>query len=387
MKNLIEKKLKNLKDFRFILFLVFNLFLLVLCFYHYIFIFLLLFSSFLTINFLNVLDLLKIKKQNISKFISLCDSIDMYIVFLDQNNNVVFSNKSFNQKYLKDIHLFLKEFVQNKDSQIYFENDVLTKKIVKSHNDIFNFYTILFKDTYQKQNLKLIAFQNITDNQNLLKAKSDFLTLTTHQLKTPITGVLWALEMIKSEKLSPSGKDIMSQSLVSLNNLNNTIDKLLKTAFIEDNKYIYSFKKTNINKLIDSAIATFQPKANQKNIKFKFIKDKDIIINIDKDKILTVIENLFDNALKYSEKDSNINIYLEENKNNILLSIENKSTPIKDKEKDLIFTKFYKGSSDSDGTGLGLYLCKQIIDKHNGKIYFVNTKDTVVFVISIPKDL
>ncbi|MDD4122863.1 MAG: HAMP domain-containing sensor histidine kinase [Candidatus Pacebacteria bacterium] len=341
----------------------------------------------MTIIFLNILDNNKVQQQSIFKFKNLLDSLDMYIVFLNNNHEVIFSNKLFNQKYLKDSHIFLKEFIQNKDSKIYFENDILTKSIIKSHNNFFNFYTYSFQDTYLKQNLKLIAFQNITDNQNLLKAKSDFLTLTTHQLKTPITGVLWALEMIKSEKLSDSGKDIMSQSLISLNNLNNTIDKLLKTAFIEDNKYIYSFKKANINKLIDSAIATFQPKANQKNIKFNFIKDKDIFINIDKDKILTVIENLFDNALKYSEKHTVINIYLEENKNNLLLSVENKSTPIKDKEKDLIFTKFYKGNSDSDGTGLGLYLCKQIIDKHNGKIYFVNTKDTVVFIISIPKDL
>jgi signal transduction histidine kinase len=387
MKKLIQKKLKNLKDYRFILFVIFSLSLLVLCFYHYIFIFIFLFSYLLSYIFLNTLDSLKIQNQNISKHISLLNNLDTYIVFFNDKNEIIFSNKAFSQKFEKDFHIFLKDFIVTKDKKIYLENEASQKYIIKKNNSFFNVSSVKFFDNYSNQNLSLVAFENITDNQNLKQAKSDFLTLTTHQLKTPITGVLWALEMIKSEKLSDSGKDIMSQSLVSLKNLNNTIDKLLKTAFIEDNKYIYSFKKTNINKLIDSAIATFQPKANQNNIKFNFIKDKDIFINIDKDKILTVIENLFDNALKYSEKNSVINIYLEENKNNILLSVENKSTPIKDKDKDLIFTKFYKGNDKSDGTGLGLYLCNQIIDKHNGKIYFVNTKDTVVFVVSIPKDL
>lgn len=220
-----------------------------------------------------------------------------------------------------------------------------------------------------KKMVKQLKFQ-ITRLKQLERYKTEFLQNITHEIKTPITAINSAIELIETEnsgnKYNKECFKIIQFQIKSIDKLVNDILCLseLEVAKTDDDK---DFEQVNFNELIQKVIDEF----NYSDIKINFIHNEIINFFCDKDLISTAISNLISNAIKYSKTDK-IDVILTKNNKAINLTVKDYGTGIAKEHLNRIFERFYRvdktGSRKSGGTGLGLAIVKNIIELHNGTI-------------------
>jgi signal transduction histidine kinase len=212
-----------------------------------------------------------------------------------------------------------------------------------------------------------------------------------HTFRTPLTRINWISREL--ERDLPS-----KEKLLYLQNLNNATDKLLEIidliAGIKDIKNVsgYVFVATSLRDIVEKSIAKYREEINKKNITFQVSTFKDIpLLTIDLKKITFVMDTLIENAVIYTPKDGKILIdCILKSGNKLLFYITDTGLGLSFYEKRRIFSKFYRGKrailAHPDGMGLRLYLSKQIIALHGGKIYAKSKgKDKgSVFFIQLP---
>jgi len=223
--------------------------------------------------------------------------------------------------------------------------------------------------------------------QSLEEAKSKFISVTTHQLRTPLAAVKWTLDMAAKGQLgavSEDQKKFLGKGLVSIERVIDIVNDLLKVDLIDENQSDYHFKETDIVKMIDDIIFEFTNQALVKHIELKFTKPNLSVplIEIDSDKVRMVIENLIDNATKYTPENGKIEVKLSDERVNsaegmITISVSDSGIGIPSTETDKIFHKFFRASNaikvEPDGSGIGLFIAQDIIEKHGGAIWFQST--------------
>lgn len=226
---------------------------------------------------------------------------------------------------------------------------------------------------------KLIMFRDITREKNIEKVKDEFVSLAAHQLRTPLSAIKWTLSILLDEragKLNDEQKTIVEKSYESNERMIHLIKDLLNVAKLEEGKYIFEMTMENIQDIVQDVIYELKEELDKKKIKFYFKKPLDILpkIKVDKEKIKLVIENLMENAIKYTPKSGEVTISLKSNKIDIEFKVQDSGIGVAEDQKPKIFTKFYRAGNaiqtDTDGSGLGLYLSKNIVEAHNGKIGF-----------------
>lgn len=211
---------------------------------------------------------------------------------------------------------------------------------------------------------------DITKKKRLDKLKSEFLSVVSHELKTPIT----VLKLFTQSKLATSQKtntatlttkelDLFNREFTRLTNL---INDMLDNARIETGKMRMRFEPFNLTELTQETIEKISVIA--KNYTFVFEETQSCIVCADKQRIEQVLLNLLSNAIKYSPKESTIEIRLAKNNSHVVISIKDEGVGIPKKERKTIFDKFYQVRRQ-DGFGLGLYISKEIIKRHKGKIW------------------
>ncbi len=228
------------------------------------------------------------------------------------------------------------------------------------------------------------------------KAKNDFILSAAHQLKTSAASIKWSLKMFLDGdfgKINEEQKDVMQRLYKKNEALISLIDNLLNAAKIEEGAYSYNRTLVDIQELVQSAIIYFQDKIKSKRIKVEFKKPRQKLpkIMLDKKKIESVVQNLFDNALKYTSIGGNIYIFLESDGKNIKFQIKDSGIGIPKNQQAKIFNKFFKAANenkiDSNGFGLGLFIAKKIIEGHNGSIWFESKENKgSAFYFTLPID-
>lgn len=205
-----------------------------------------------------------------------------------------------------------------------------------------------------------------------LETRDLFISLASHELKTPITTIYIYLQLIqkninKNNAFDPSW---ITTLLFEMTRLTKLVNELLEINLIKSGKMNYSWEEASIHEILRRSITTF--KANHKNKKVKFIselKEKEIIIVADFDKLIEVFVNLLDNAAKHSDASAPITILLKKLDKSLSISVNDLGEGIKKEDIPKIFEGFYKTENNTKpGMGLGLYLANQIIEKHKGKI-------------------
>ncbi len=214
--------------------------------------------------------------------------------------------------------------------------------------------------------------------RHLDKAKSEFLSIASHQLRTPISSLKGYLSMILDGdygKIPIKIKRILNGLFESSARLSRTINIFLDVSRIEDGKFHLAKKSTNIDSLIISVLEELKNEAQQKGLQLKYQKScqkKDLFSLIDSAKIREVILNLIDNALKYTKKGT-VLINLICQKKNLKFSVQDKGIGIVAEDLPLLFKKFVRGKGASNiytgGSGLGLFVAQKIIEDHQGRIW------------------
>src|SRR3989338_9806182 len=226
---------------------------------------------------------------------------------------------------------------------------------------------------------KLIILRDITRESSLEKIKNDFILSAVHQLKTSVASVKWSVKMFLSGdfgKISKEQKDVAKRLYERNDALIFLIDNLLDAAKIEDGAFFYKKTLIDVQDIVESAIIFFQDKIKGKEIKVKFEKPLQRLpkIIVDKEKIRSVIQNLFDNALKYTNVCGSINVFLKSDQNSIKFQIKDSGIGIPMEQQSKIFNKFFRAANanniETNGSGLGLFIAKKIIEDHGGSIWF-----------------
>jgi len=243
---------------------------------------------------------------------------------------------------------------------------------------------------------QVVILHDITREKAIEKMKTEFVTIAAHQLRTPLSAVKWTLRLILDQDLGPISKEqseTLEKGYQSNERMISLVNDLLNITRIEEGRFIYGFVRISFVDLIVETIGSFQTLANMKNIKIKFEKPKNSIeIMADKEKMKLALQNLIENALNYSPGGSDVTISLDCDKMNLTLGIKDMGMGIPKKQQGRIFTKFFRGENairmETEGTGLGLFLARNIIEKHGGKIWFEteeNKGSTFYFTLPLAK--
>ncbi|NBU20266.1 CHASE2 domain-containing protein [bacterium] len=222
--------------------------------------------------------------------------------------------------------------------------------------------------------------------------KTHFLSLVTHDLKTPVARIQGLAEVIlrkSSSQLGEKETQSLKNILSSTDELNHFITSILELSKVESNHLQLHFESKDLNQLIENSIQRFESFAKTKNIKLIQCLEPLFPIKIDVNLIEKVINNLIDNALKYSKNESAVTIKTQESHDWIMITIEDQGIGMSNQEIEGLFTRFYRIKNDDtstiSGTGLGLYLSKYFVEAHQGRITVESTPGMgSTFVIYLP---
>jgi len=217
--------------------------------------------------------------------------------------------------------------------------------------------------------------------------QNDFLLSVTHELKTPISSLKLVNETLKRKNLSDDKRaDLLDTGWEESLRLESLVNNILTAAQIEQ-EYQFNFEKTDINALVENRVARFRKLYPLRTIIFS--SDKELFVNVDKEAFDKVIDNLIHNAIKYSPQQKPVELLTKSTSEDFLISIGDVGPGIPISEREKIWDKFYRVGNeetrDSQGTGLGLWIARQIIIAHKGKIsYSENKPQGSIFNISFP---
>ena len=201
--------------------------------------------------------------------------------------------------------------------------------------------------------------------------QQNFMMAVTHELKTPIAITRLNLETLIKRRLEPEMQEkLISNTIHETDRLNILCNNILMAAQLDSGSYHITKQKINLSELIEGCVADFKIRFPQRNISCEiqngiYFESEELILQM-------LTNNLIDNALKYSDKESEVTVALTEANKKIRLQVSDEGEGLSDAEKKKIFHKFYRIGNENTrktkGTGLGLYLCRKIMEDHKGQI-------------------
>ena len=235
-----------------------------------------------------------------------------------------------------------------------------------------------------------------TREEEILKTKSEFLTVAAHQMRTPLSGIRWSLETLlgaDSNNLTDAQRDLLKHSLEATDKILRLANDLLDTANIEAGKFGYEFVQTDLIGLIQKSLEGYLPLAEKHGIKIYLqpINGGLEPFKFDPMRIKIVIQNLIENALRYNVENGQIIIKVEKKPPYVEVSVTDTGIGIPKDELPKLFSKFFRASNvlkyETEGTGLGLYITKNIVEAHGGKIWAESIENRgTTFYFTLPMD-
>lgn len=219
-------------------------------------------------------------------------------------------------------------------------------------------------------------------------------TLLSHQLMSTLTAMKWSLKMLREGDfgaMSKEQKDIMGKIDQCNDLLISLADRVLHTSKLEDEKYCCNQGLVNIESIVNSTMEYCKEGAGTKNIVMEFKKPAKRMpaLIADEEMLKIAIQNIFDNAIKYTPMGGKIKISLNSNGRNIELGVQDSGIGVPQKQRKGLFHKFFRADNavklNPVGSGLGLFICKNIVQAHHGKIWFDSKENEgSTFYISLP---
>jgi signal transduction histidine kinase len=247
---------------------------------------------------------------------------------------------------------------------------------------------ITFDKTLSGQ--KNIIAKNIDEN----RAKDGLISMVLHHIRTPLTGMMWSIKELATEAPADGSQKTRLERLYEENiRVLATIEQLLKTSQSNTGHVSYSFvdmNTENLERLMSESISKMRASAYAKHISVEIdtLPLSKRTVRVDKDKIITVIQTLFENAITYTRDGGDIRIKMEERGDNFLFHVADSGIGIPESEQEKIFSQFFRSSNAKqerpNGVGIGLFLAKNFIKSHGGDITFVSNSKGTTFTASLP---
>lgn len=236
--------------------------------------------------------------------------------------------------------------------------------------------------------------RDITREKEIDRAKTEFVSLASHQLRTPLTAISWYTEMLQNkgvENLSEDQRKYLERIYQSNRRMISLVNALLSVSRIEAGTFSVEPSMVDLVRLSDSVFSELTPLAMEKKIKLhkKYGRGTSKKIKVDEQLVRIIVQNLLSNSIKYTPSGGSVKFTMEKNKNNIKITVTDNGYGIPRNQQEYIFTKLFRADNikvkDTDGTGLGLYLVKSILDSVGGKIWFTSTENKgSTFYVTLP---
>jgi two-component system, OmpR family, sensor histidine kinase VicK len=226
------------------------------------------------------------------------------------------------------------------------------------------------------------------------RQKSEFVSLASHQLRTPLTAVKWSAEALlarSTENLTPTQQRYATKLRDGSQRMATLIGDLLRVSSLDLGTYNFEEKKVNINNLLTTAINDQQKKIIEKEITLVTHVDPNLpVITTDEQLLAIVIQNLLSNSVNYSRQGGRITIRVTAKKRRLLIQVSDNGIGIPNKQQRQIFSKLFRADNAVEhningGTGLGLYIAKAMVARLGGRIWFDSVENSGSdFYVKIP---
>lgn len=226
---------------------------------------------------------------------------------------------------------------------------------------------------------QVIILHDVTREKLIEKMKTEFVSLAAHQLRTPLSAIKWTLKMFLEGdlgKITKEQENFLKKTYFSNERMIRLVNDLLDVAKIEDGKYFYKPVLVDLKAIVQFIVNFYKDEVKRKNIIFEFNKPKTRLplIMIDPEKIKLAIQNVIDNAIRYTKDGGRIEVNLKVVGEQIEFLVKDTGVGIPAKQQNRVFNKFFRSSNAvrvyTEGSGLGLFITKNIIEAHGGKIWF-----------------
>ena len=320
----------------------------------------------------------------------LMDTTAYTVIYNDDNEVIDILNFTQNDVSDEEIKSIAQEILKSNDSKsginirnLYFNNYSYS---FKGHNSLTILDNSFVKEKLQsliKTSIFIFALLEIVIIVVSIKITSwiikpvietfnkqkQFIADASHELKTPIAVIMANSEALEKE---PNEKKWLNNIKSESERMNELITNLLDLAKLENGKNREIYNVEDLSKIVEMSVLTFESLMFENKIKFEYNIQKDLKLKCNSVQIKQLIAILLDNAIKHSEENGEIKVFLEKQKNDIVLSVSNKGKEIPKEIRDKIFERFYRADEsrnrESNRYGLGLAIAKNIVVNHNGKI-------------------
>lgn len=248
-----------------------------------------------------------------------------------------------------------------------------------------------------------LAFMKIirdrTSQVLALRSKSEFVTVASHQLRGPVTDISWALQSLTNiQGLDDTNKMILDTALAASQSLLRRIEDLLNIAKMEDGQFGYKFEDADIADFISKVLIEVLPAAQKAGIKIYFDRPQEPLphVEIDPRRLSLALTNLLENAVRYNVENGEVTVKVDkmQDKPFVVVSVKDTGIGIPPEAIEKLFNKFYRADNalkrQTEGSGLGLYIAKGIVNAHGGQIWAeseLNRGTTISFALPTDPNL
>jgi PAS domain S-box-containing protein len=354
-------------------------------------------------------DKTKIIARDLEKFKLAVDNASDHIVITDAEGIVLYANQAVeeitgysnketvgekagfkdNWGGLMDLKFYQKMWKTIKENKKVFSGDIKNKrKNGEEYDAAASISPILNQD--QEVAFFIGIERDITREKAIDQAKTEFVSLASHQLRTPLSAINWYTEMLlngDAGKISKEQKDYLQEIYTGNQRMVILVNSLLNVSRLELGTFMVKPELTDISKLADLVVKELQPKIKERNIKFtKKYSSQLPKVKIDQQLITMIFQNLLSNAVKYTPAKGKVNLSIEKKSKSFIIKVEDSGYGIPKHQQNKMFSKLFRADNirekDTEGTGLGLYIIKSIVDNAKGKIWFESklNKGTTFYV-------
>lgn len=242
----------------------------------------------------------------------------------------------------------------------------------------------------------LRSIHDVSSERRADTLKSNFVSTATHQLRTPLTGIGWGLDTLAAPNSGISDKQriLVEQMRNTTRYVIALVNDLLNVSELEEGRAVYQFERQNITPVIRTILDGLKVELEEKHLKTTFDEPEDserTYPAIDRVRIGMALQNIIDNAVRYTPEGGAIKIAVRTSADALVISVSDTGIGISESDQKLLFNKFFRAPNAvhavPDGSGLGLYLTKRIVEDHNGSISVDSAEGKgTTFSVELPLD-
>ncbi|MDP2663913.1 MAG: ATP-binding protein [bacterium] len=256
---------------------------------------------------------------------------------------------------------------------------VFRKELTVGEDLVLEASTVPIASGKEKEPGTLVILHDVSREKIIERMKTEFVSLVAHQLKSPLSAIKWTLKMLMEGdlgKITQKQSEFIGKTYDANERMISLINDLLNVARIEEGRYVYNPVLTSIEDLVQKVIDFSQGEIKNKKIRLEFEKPKTKLpqVSVDAEKIELAIQNFLDNAVKYTSPGGKVTISLKGGIKKIEVSVADTGIGIPENQQKRVFTKFFRAANamrtETEGTGLGLFIVKNIIRAHGGEAWF-----------------